>query len=722
MKRRFRINNLCCSGCAAKIESTILDFPGVESVSINLEGGVLTIVDDGVLALDSIRKVTSSIEPDASVVSLDAKETDDHSRHDHGHGEGDRVKKEIISIAFAGAIFVFALVFGGKLQSVLRIPGAGDGFVEYLLYGAAYLIAAFPVLTATSRTLFTKNFLNEFFLMSFASLAAIVIGKTPEAISVMLFYRVGEMFQELAASKSRSSIKALVEQKPSTARVLRGGKTFETSPEKVRKGDLVVVRPGEKIPVDGVVREGLSRIDASSLTGESLPVSVSPGETVYGGTVSKDGLLTIEASGSFEDSSVARIMEMVESAVARKSPTERFITKFARYYTPAVVAIAAALAILPPLLSMGSFSQWLYRALVLLVVSCPCALVISIPLGYFGGIGAASRSGVLVKGGSVFDALKETDAIFFDKTGTLTKGVFAVRNAIPADGVSREDLGTAAVIAESLSNHPVARSVAAEFGELYPGGISVTGEEKAGRGVVAVYTPQKDGVFGNPAPAVRLLAGNEALMAENGVAAREASGEAGSVVHVARDGVYLGSITVSDTIRPDSKEAIREIRECGIEKIYMLSGDREAVASSVAGELGLSGYRAGLTPDEKVAALGELASNIERAAFVGDGVNDGPVLATAGISIAMGGLGSELAVEISDAVILDDSPKKVASLLRIARFTRKVVWQNIIAAMGIKALFIALGVIGVAGLWEAIFADVGVAILAVLNAARTVRA
>jgi Cd2+/Zn2+-exporting ATPase len=717
------------------IESKILDFPCVESASINMNGGVLTVEDNGALALDSICEVAMAIEPGTSVMELDAGESG-HSRDDRGqdcccNGDDDvaakdddgSVKKEIIGIASAGALFAVALLFVDLVSRHLGFLGfsaRGGRLGGYALYAVAYVAASYPVLRSAWKTLFTKNFLNEFFLMSFASLAAIAIDKMPEAISVMLFYRVGELFQEIAASKSRRSIKSLIEQKPQTARVMRGGGTFETRPEEVRKGDTVIVRPGEKIPIDGVVLEGESRIDTSSLTGESLPVAVSAGDGAFGGTINLDGLLTIEASGSFEDSSVARIMEMVENAVARKSPTERFITKFARYYTPAVVAASALVAIVPPLLSLGGFSEWLYRALVLLVVSCPCALVISIPLGYFGGIGAASRSGVLVKGGSVFDALKATDAIFFDKTGTLTKGVFAVREAVPAGGVSYDELGAAAVVAESLSNHPVARSIVSAFGAAYPDGISVTGGEIAGMGVSAEYSASGKNAKGLP-KSTRILAGSEALMRENGVDSMETGGD-GSIVHVASDGRYLGYIKVSDAIRPDSAEAIREIRECGVEKIYMLSGDRQEAASSVAKDLGLSGFRAGLLPDEKVAAMNELAPDTKRAAFVGDGVNDGPVLATAGIGIAMGGLGSELAVEISDAVILDDSPKKVAALLRIAKFTRKVVWQNITAAMGIKALFMALGVFGVTGLWEAIFADVGVAVLAVLNAARTTRA
>ena len=407
---------------------------------------------------------------------------------------------------------------------------------------------------------------------------------------------------------------------------------------------------------------------------------------------------------------------MVEEAAARKSPTERFITTFARYYTPSVAVLAALVALVPPALSLGSHSEWLYRALVLLVISCPCALVISIPLGYFGGIGAASSRGILVKGGSILDALRGISMVFFDKTGTLTEGVFAVTRANPADGASLEDLGRAAVIAESISNHPVARSINSEFSDLLPKDISLSGSEEAGRGVCVTFT----GADGRESS---VLAGSESLMRERGIEVPDGIAYPGTVVHVALDGSYLGNIVVSDVVRAESANAVRSIRESGIESVYMLTGDRESVAASVARDLNLTGYRAGLLPDEKVSALTELASGSpNRAVFVGDGVNDAPVLAASGVSVAMGGLGSELAVEIADVVILDDSPSKVADLIRIARFTRKVVWQNILASMGIKALFILLGVFGVAGLWEAIFADVGVALLAVLNAARTVRA
>jgi Cd2+/Zn2+-exporting ATPase len=673
------------------MERTMLGIPGVSAASINLVHGVLTLDDEGATAIETLSGITGSIEPGVSVSPIDGAPS---AAYDD---DGLDIKKELASIALAGAVFALAIWRGG-----------------YALFAAAYALAAYPVLKSVARTIFTRNFLNEFFLMSFASLAAIAIGEFPEAVSVMLFYRAGEFFQDLAASRARRSIRSLASAKPAFARVRRPGGDETVAPELVRKGDIVSVRPGEKIPVDGVVVEGTSSADMSPLTGESIPVNLSAGDRVYGGTLNSGGALLIESSGAFEDSSVARIMNMVENAVARKSKTERFITTFTRYYTPAVVAVSAAIAIVPPLLGLGDFAKWLYRALVMLVISCPCALVISIPLGYFGGIGAASRKGILVKGGGIFDAVRRIDKIFFDKTGTLTEGKFAVSSVNPADGVTRGELVSAAAIAESLSNHPVARSVTSEFSSAARADLNVRGREEAGMGVAAEY--DEDG------KSVSLLAGNLKLMASRGVEANEIS-VPGAIVHVARDGAYLGNIIVSDKIRESSRDAIRSIRENGIDELYMLTGDAELTAKSVAGELGMTGYRASLMPEGKVSAIEELAGgDFAGCMFVGDGANDGPVLASVGVGVAMGGLGSEIAVEVADAVVLDDSPARVADLLKISRFTRKVVWQNIAAAMGIKILFIGLGAMGIAGLWEAIFADVGVAVLAVLNASRTFRA
>lgn len=691
------------------MEDRIVALPGVRNASIDMGSKILTLEGEADIGISELQKIAASIEPDTKVVELEHRSANEpHEGHDHGSGADD-IRHEIISIIAASSAFAVALIFGDRAKNLL------GGWGEYALYSVAYVLAAFPVLKSAAKTLLSRNFMNEFFLMSFASLAAIAIDKFPEAVSVMLFYRVGEFFQELAASKSRKSIKSLIEQKPNFARVLEGGAEMEKNPEEVRQGDTVIVRPGEKIPVDGTVRSGASRIDTSSLTGESVPVSVTAGGKVFGGTINMEGVLTLTADGGYEDSSVARIMEMVEDAVARKSPTERFITTFARYYTPAVVGIAALVATVPPLLSIGSFGEWFYRALVLLVISCPCALVISIPLGYFGGIGAASRRGILVKGGGVFDSLRNVKAIFFDKTGTLTEGVFKVTKTLPVDGVSEDELGRTAAMAESISNHPVARSITSVYGDLVPSDMKIDASEIPGRGVSAQATTGGD--------EAKILAGNAALMRERGARNfTDSDDTGGTIVHIAKNGDYIGCIVVSDVIRHESASAVEEIRRSGVADVYMLSGDREPAVAETARALGLNGYRAGLLPDEKVRAIGEFCPDISQAAFVGDGVNDGPVLASAGVGVAMGGLGSEVAIEISDAVILDDSPMRVADLLKISAKTRRVVWQNITAAMAIKGLFMLLGIFGVAGLWEAIFADVGVALLAVLNATRTIRA
>jgi Cd2+/Zn2+-exporting ATPase len=691
VKRRLRIENLECSGCAAKMEDLMLKIPGVTAASINMPDGILTLEGEGDVALETLRDLTRSVEPDVTVSPIEGAPRGSLP----AEGGRDSAGREALSLAAAAALFAAAF------------------FLEaYTGYAAAYLAAAYPVLKSAAKAFWARNYLNEFTLMSFASLAAIAIGKFPEAVSVMLFYRVGEFLQERAAGNSRRSIRALVASKPVSARLRRDWGEETVAPELVREGDIVVVRPGEKIPVDGEVIEGVSNADVSALTGESEPLVLSAGGRAYGGTLNISGLIAVRSSGDYKDSTAARIMDMVENAIAKKSKTERFITAFARYYTPAVAALAAVVAVVPPLLGFGDFSAWLYRALVMLVISCPCALVISIPLGYFGGIGAASRRGILVKGGGVFDAVTNVRKIFFDKTGTLTEGVFAVTEIDPAEGVSRDELARSAAMAESLSNHPIARSIADKFSGLADPGVSVSGGEEPGMGVSAVYG-------GESGKTTRLLAGNLKLMASHGVLAPQSSG-AGAIVHVAEDGNYLGSITVSDRTRAASREAIERIRENGISDVYMLTGDREKTAAAVACELGLSGYRAELMPDGKVSAIGEMAGGeLASCMFVGDGANDGPVLASVGTGVAMGGLGSEIAVEAADAVILDDSPARVADLLRISRFTRKVVGQNIFAAMSVKLAFMILGVFGVAGLWEAIFADVGVAILAVLNASRT---
>jgi Cd2+/Zn2+-exporting ATPase len=549
--------------------------------------------------------------------------------------------------------------------------------------------------------------------MGGATLAAIALGEPAEALGVVIFYQVGEMFQERAAGSSRRSIKNLLATKPTTAHVMRGDSLVSLPPEEVTTGMRVLVKPGERIPVDGLVVAGDSRVDTSPITGEPVPVYARQGTKVFGGTVNVDGTLTVEASGPFADSSIARVMEMVENAVAHKSPTERFISRFAAVYTPAMFGVAFLTAVIPPLLTGASWHDWIYRSLVVLMISCPCALVISIPLGYFGGIGAASKRGILVKGGSVLDAMNDISAVAFDKTGTLTRGVFEVTGVQPAEGISEDELKRSASIAESLSNHPVARSIQKAFGALPPAEMGIESREIAGKGVAAVYE------------GTEYAAGNLAMMESRGLLkdasalSETSAGAEGTVVYVSKGPRFMGRVAVSDVLKADAIRAVAGLKERGI-RSFMLTGDREEGAAWVARKLNLDGYRSGLLPDMKVTALAELAGSA-KTAYVGDGVNDAPLLASAHVGVAMGGLGSEVAVEVADAVVLNDAPSSVAELLSIARRTSRIVRENIVMALVTKALFMLLGIVGIAGLWEALFADVGVALLAILNATRAGR-
>ena len=611
-------------------------------------------------------------------------------------------RREATFLAVAGAVFVPTLICEALF------PDVAPEWLFNAVFAVLYLLTGVPVLKIALKALLRGDVFNEFTLMGGATLAALAIGEMSESVGVMLFYRLGEAFQERASSNSRRSIRALLAQKPMTARVVTEDGTVEKDPKEIVKGDVVRVMPGEIVPIDGRVVSGTSQIDMSAITGESMPVAVRRGSEVHGGTLSLDGLLTVEAAGPFEDSTIARMLEMVQNAVARKSPTERFITRFSKWYTPAVFFMAAAVMLLPPLLGFGAWREWIYRGLVLLVISCPCALVISIPLGYFGGIGAASKNGILVKGANVFDAVGRVDTAVFDKTGTLTYGKFRLVKIVPAAGIEERTVLSAAALAENGSTHPVAKSITAAAADVSaPEGASIT------------QLPGKGMLFKNEGDTI--VAGNAALLSEFGVAA-PAVAEHGTVVHVMKNGKYLGALVVADELRPDAAKTISELRMQGIKGVYMLTGDREETAADVAKELRLDGYRAELLPGDKVEALKELCGgDTKRTVYVGDGINDGPVLVTSETGIARGGFGSQVAVEVADAVILDDSPSKVVGLLRIAKKTRAIVWENVFLALGVKLVFLIFGVAGLAGLWEAVFADVGVALMAILNSARATR-
>ena len=640
----------------------------------------------------------------------DTGESDEEGQPEHGcsccehnnpfkesFDEPDSFKKEIIYLAAVGTVFALTMAVEHTAKT--------DDTLIITAYMAIYLAAGFSVLKEMFASLRRGDIFNEFTLMGFASMAAVAVGAPSEAAGVMIFYRVGEAFQEKAANRSRRSIRSLLAQKPSHARVLSDGEIKQISANDVKKGDIIQVLPGEQIPIDGIVVSGTSFLDTSPITGESRPRRAAKGTAVTGGALTIEGMLMIEASGPFKDSTIQRILDMVQNASERKSPVERFITKFAKWYTPAVFTAASLIAVIPPLLGLSSFKESLYRGLVLLVISCPCALVISIPLGYFGGIGAASKKGILVKGSFVFDTIKEITAAVFDKTGTLTEGVFKITGITAADGATEQEVLEAAALAESASAHPIAKSIADAAGKTAaPEGAEVT--QIPGKGVIC---RSGDEIAAAGSCTLIKELGCEPLMVQ----------EHGTVVHVMKNGRYLGFLILSDVFKNEALDLAVKMRKAGIAKLYILSGDRRGEAEFAADKLGFDGYEAELLPDGKINALQRLSGGeTDKTMFIGDGINDAPVLISAGIGVAMGALGSQAAVEAADVVILDDSPAKCVDLIKIAAKTRSVVWQNIVLSLGIKSLFMVLGAIGLAGLWEAVFADVGVAVMAILNAAR----
>ncbi len=730
----YKVHKLHCSGCAARIEEALLCMEGVEGASIDMDTRKLRLESVSEPSLEAMNAVADDIEkgtyiekfiekkPHAGHAHSPAASHEHHHDHSHGHGHDDEhhgpTLRTMIICAILMAVGLLVEAFHPSLEQSPTL----HRIIMLFCFAMPYVICGHTVLSEGWESLKKKDFFNEFTLMGGATIAAIIIGHLEEAVGVMLFYCIGEYVQEKAAGKSRHSIRALLAAKPSIAHVCdaKGHNAQDTSPESVPLGAFVLVRPGEKIPLDGVVVDGVSEVDTAPLTGESMPVTAEEGKHVFAGCINKDSALVVQVTEVFQNTSVARILEMVESANARKAPTERFITRFARYYTPGVVAAASLVAILPPLFGAGDFSEWLYKALVLLVVSCPCALIISIPLGYFGGIGAASRRGILVKGGYVLDALQYVKVAAFDKTGTLTHGTFSITQKQTAPNVSEDELVSWAGLAESRSNHPLAKAIVKDC-LLRHGSMRKIGQlhvqEVAGKGVVA------------EADEHRIVVGTyEFLQSMPNIIGLPEQGalnillkEGGSLALVAKDDTYLGCLVGADTLRPEAAQALQSLRKEGITTLAMLTGDHELGAKVMAQHLPLDIVKSRLLPQDKATELEKLAPAKETL-FMGDGINDAPVLATAGIGIAMGGLGSEAAVETADVVILDDSPARVPELLHIAAATRSIVWQNIIMALSIKGVFVCLGLIGVSGLWEAVFADVGVALLAVLNASRAMKA
>lgn len=583
------------------------------------------------------------------------------------------------------------------------------GVAAVMLYGMAYLIIGFDVLKEAVEGLKGGKVFNENTLMAIATIGAFAIKQYPEAVFVMFFYKIGELFEDIAVKNSRSSITALLDIRPDHAWLKLGNAVKETSPEKIKVGDVIVVKPGEKVPLDGIVTDGSAYLDTAALTGETKPSFVKEGDKVLSGTICKNSTLEVRVEKEYGESTVAKILEMVENASEKKAPAENFITQFSKIYTPLVVFGALLLATIPPLFFGGAFTDWLYRALVFLVISCPCALVISIPLSFFGGIGAASRAGVLVKGSNYLEALTHVKTFVFDKTGTLTKGKFAVTKVLPNEGVSETELVFLAACCEQFSPHPIARSIVDYYdGELKKGDVSDS-QELVGLGVSANH----DGKT--------IYCGNAKLMKKVLPETKLPESEIGTQVYVAYDGKYVGSLEVADVIKEDSKEAVSDLRASGVQKIVMLTGDARKVGEGVARELGLDDVKTELLPQDKLEEVEKLKTELDgqdKLAFVGDGLNDTPVLAQSDVGIAMGALGSDAAVEAADVVLMSDEPSAIVRVMKIARRTKRIVWENISFAFGVKAVCLLLGALGIAGMWQAVFADVGVTVIAVLNSLR----
>ncbi|AFY61874.1 heavy metal translocating P-type ATPase [Synechococcus sp. PCC 6312] len=722
--QQMQVDGMDCIGCKMKIEGSLERLGGVTEAAVTVATGRLVVtydpeqvneaaIQDRIKSLGYTLKTTARLQHNpgadhshAEGHSHEEPDTDDGHEHGHNHRSGEfKLKQELPPVLIAIALFAIAIIFKQPLHNTPY------NSAEFAVIIPAYLLSGWNVLKTAGRNILRGQVFDENFLMTIATLGALAIHQLPEAVAVMLFFRVGELFQEYSVGRSRRSIRALLEVRPDTANLKLNGIVRQVSPERVKVGDLVLVKPGEKIPLDGEILEGRSQVDTSALTGESVPRTVKPGDSILGGMINQSGMLTIRVTKLFGESSIAKILDLVENASNKKASTEKFITKFARYYTPIVVFLSLVVALLPPLFIPGADrSDWVYRALVLLVISCPCGLVISIPLGYFGGIGGAATRGILVKGSIFLDSLTEVKTVVFDKTGTLTKGTFNVTRIVTKNGFSEAELLRLAANAESHSNHPVGLSIRETYAQPIADSKVTNYEEIAGHGIRAIVENHV------------VIAGNDRLLHRENIK-HDTCNVAGTVVHLAVDGCYAGYILIADEVKADAAQAIRDLRRMGVEKIVMLTGDNQVVAQSVAHQLGLDAFVAELLPEGKVYEIEKLLDQAgkKKLAFVGDGINDAPVIARADIGIAMGGLGSDAAIETADVVLMTDDPSKVAEAIKVAQKTRQIVVQNIVIALMIKAIFIGLGSIGLATLWEAVFADVGVAVFAIFNASRVLK-
>ncbi|MDR1559252.1 MAG: cadmium-translocating P-type ATPase [Clostridiales bacterium] len=670
--------------------------PGVISASQNAETGTVMIEASDANRLPVVlRKAREAIQSEYAGVTVSYNPPAD--AEDKGEIRRKRMQTAAISVG--------AILFAAGL--IVKLPQ----FHKLALFLVAYLLIGGEVLVRAVKGILKGGAFDECFLMSIATIGAFAIGEYPEGIAVMLFYQIGEAFEHFAVGHSRRSISALMDIRPDSATLKSEERLLTVAPEEVAVGETIVVKPGESVPLDGIVVSGVSAFDTSALTGESLPRDAAAGNEALSGFVNKSGLLTIKVTKAYGESAVSKILDLTRDAAARKAPSENFITKFSRYYTPAVVFGAIALAVLPPMFADGMWADWFGRALVFLVVSCPCALVISVPLSFFGGIGGASKNGILVKGGAYLESLAKTDTVVFDKTGTLTKGVFSVKRIVPSGDFSARELLECAAYAESASTHPIAVSIVEEYGKPVIQNRIGDVTEVPGSGVRANI----DGKI--------VLAGNVRLMEENNIGFTTADLK-GTAVHIAVDGIYAGGLMIADSLKPDAVSAVAGLKALGVKKTVILTGDSKANAEKTAAALGVDEVYAGLLPEQKAERLEAIKRGVPGkncVVFMGDGINDAPVLAVSDVGVAMGGVGSDAAIEAADAVLMTDEPSKLITAIRIAKKTRRIVIQNVVFAIGVKAIVLLLGALGIANMWAAVFGDVGVAVIAILNAMRAMR-
>lgn len=730
MEIKLVLSGLNCANCANKIETKVNKINGIENASLNFSTTVLTVKinkeEEKNNIVNEIKSIVKKLEPHVKVIEkTDNKDikvnksectssccTNSHeheSNNEEHHGHTHEFKENNGFLGYAKDNLL--LIIGTIVYIIALAYKSNDNLLSFILFGASYLIIGGEVILNAIKNIIRGEIFDENFLMSIATIGAFFIGEYPEAVAVMLFYQIGEVFQGYAVNKSRKSISSLMNIRADHANVLRDDKEIRVSPEDVSIGEFIIVKPGERVPLDGTILEGTSFIDTSALTGESVPREVTTGNEILSGSINNNGVLKVKVDKEYGESTVARILELVENASNKKAPTEKFITKFAKVYTPIVVAIAVLVAIIPPIIIKdATFSEWIYKALSILVVSCPCALVVSIPLGFFSGIGAASKKGILVKGGNYLEALRDSEIVVFDKTGTLTKGIFEVTE-INSINMSKEELLEITAMGESLSNHPIAMSIANAYGKEVNKDEIKDYKEISGHGI-EVTIREND-----------VLLGNSKLMKSNNIDYNDID-SIGTIVHVAINGEYKGNIVISDEIKENVKEALTELKEVGIKKTIMLTGDNKNVADKVAMDIGIDEVYSELLPGDKVSKIEEILNKKTskgKVLFVGDGINDAPVLARADIGVAMGGIGSDAAIEAADVVLMKDKIEEISEAIRVSRRTNMILWQNIIFSLGVKIIVMLLVILGLTNMWAAVFADVGVTLIAVLNSMRIIR-